>query len=348
MARYPIIQGAMAVRVSGATLASAVANAGGIGLISSFGIGLHPAYWDVHNPKRRFFAANQLALIDALNAARQQSPNGVLGVNVLVAAKDYANLAQTAAAHGANLIVTGAGLPLDLPSYTQNYPEVALVPIVASVESAQTICETWQNRYQRSPDAFILENCKAIGGHFASQCEDHSVPSIGTVLAQLRDYLQRIQLTIPVMVTGGIWDRGDIEHMLALGADGVQIGTRFITTEECDADRRYKEFHQQAQAEDIVTVPSPAGKPARVIRNPFSEKVLANSPDLEKRCITNCLTACLCRDLRTSYCLLQALARAAQGDVEQGLLFSGSAIRPVEQIQSVAALMATLTTSNSH
>jgi NAD(P)H-dependent flavin oxidoreductase YrpB (nitropropane dioxygenase family) len=331
------------VRVSGASLASAVANAGGIGLISSFGIGLHPAYFGINYPKRRLFEANQLALIDALRDARRLSPKGIIGVNILVATKDYLELAQTAAAHGANLIVTAAGMPWALPEYTRLYPEVALVPIVSNLQSAQAICDTWQQRYQRLPDGLIVENCKLIGGHFASQCGESDVTPLETTIAQLRNYLNQRELSIPIMVTGGIWNRSDINRMLAIGADGVQIGTRFITTEECNADRRYRDAHLQAQAEDIITVPSPAGKPARVIRNRFAEQVLSNSPDLEKRCIANCLAACLCRDRGETYCLLQALNRAAQGDVDQGLLFSGGAVQSVERILPVAELMATLT-----
>jgi nitronate monooxygenase len=343
IARYPIMQGAMAVQVSGASLAGAVANAGGIGLISSFGIGLNSPYFDQSQKKKRFFEANQLALIDALEKARQISPDGIIGVNILVATRDYPTLAQTAAAHGANLIVTGAGMPLALPQYVRDYPEVALVPIVANVQSAQTLCETWQKDYQRLPDAFILENCKLIGGHFASQCEELDVSTIETAIAQLRGYLDRLGISIPIIVTGGIWNRSDIDLMFAIGADGVQIGTRFITTEECDADRQYKEFHLQAHAKNLVTVPSPVGKPARAMRNQFAEDVLSNSPALEKRCIANCLESCLCRDKGITYCLLQALSKASQGDIEQGLMFSGGAVQPVEKILSVAELMASLT-----
>jgi NAD(P)H-dependent flavin oxidoreductase YrpB (nitropropane dioxygenase family) len=345
LAPYPIIQGAMAVRVSGAPLASAVANAGGIGLISSFGIGLHPDYFGAAYPKRRLFEANQLALIDAIQEARQTSPTGMIGVNILVATRDYPELAQTAAARGANLIVTAAGMPWDLPRYTEQYPEVALVPIVSNLESAQALCETWQERYQRWPDGLIVENCKLIGGHFASQCESGDVATIATTVAELRHYLNWQGRATPIIVTGGIWDRSDIERMLAIGADGVQMGSRFITTAECSADPRYQALHVGAETPDIITVPSPAGKPARVIRNRFAELALADSPDLEKRCIANCLAACLCRDRGKTYCLLQALSRAAQGDTDQGLLFSGGAVRAVERILPVAELMATLTCS---
>jgi NAD(P)H-dependent flavin oxidoreductase YrpB (nitropropane dioxygenase family) len=333
----------MAVGVSGAGLASAVANAGGVGLISSFGIGLNSAYLGTKYKKAQIFSANQLALIDQLQKARQISPQGIVGVNVLVASKDYPVLARTAAAQGANLIVTGAGLPLTLPEFVRDYPEVALVPIVANLEAAQVICATWQTQYQRYPDALILEHCRLIGGHFASQCEAMDESLLSTNFIQLRDYLDRLGLNIPIIITGGIWDRSDIAQVLAMGADGVQIGTRFITTVECDAHPQYKAFHLQSCAQDLVTIPSPVGKPARVIRNSFAQAVLSGASTLEKRCIANCLESCLCRDKGITYCLLQALNQAAQGDIDQGLLFSGGAVQPVEKLLSVAELMASLT-----
>ncbi|KAF3884648.1 MULTISPECIES: NAD(P)H-dependent flavin oxidoreductase [Nostocales] len=343
--RYPIVQGAMAVRVSGAKLAGAVANAGGVGTIATLGLGLHSPYF--HQRKRgNFFEVNRLALIDELTEARTISPNGAIGVNILVATKDYPVLVQTAAACGANLIVTGAGLPLTLPMYTTDYPDVALVPSISNLLSAQIICETWQNQYNRLPDALIVKNCQMVGGHF-TQCENIGSPefSIESLISQLRDYLeQQMGVKIPLIVTGGIWDRTDIDRILAIGADGVQIGTRFITTEECDADRRYKDFHLKACSEDIVTVPSPVGKPTRALRNPFTEQAMAGSSTaLEQRCIANCLESCLCRDTGKTYCLLQALAKAASGDVERGLIFSGANVRYAERIVSVKELMAVLT-----
>jgi NAD(P)H-dependent flavin oxidoreductase YrpB (nitropropane dioxygenase family) len=323
IARYPIIQGAMSVRVSGAKLAGAVANAGGVGVIASLGIGLNSPYF---NKRQRgsFFTANQLALKDELKKARDISPEGIIGVNVLVATRDYLTLAGTAAAEGANLIITGAGLPLSLPEYTADYPDVALVPTVANVQSAKLICETWNNQYNRLPDALIVENCQKVGGHF-SQCEQANFPgfSIEWVISELREYLGHQEKRIPLIITGGIGDRPEIDRILAMGADGVQIGTRFITTEECDADLRYKEFHLGASPEDLVTVPSPVGKPSRALKNAFAEMAIADSSLLERRCIANCLESCLCRDTKTTYCLLQALSNAASGDVENGLIFSG-------------------------
>jgi len=343
--QYPIVQGAMAVGVSGAKLAGAVANAGGVGVIASLGLGLHSP--DFHQRKRNsFFAANRLALIDELTKARNISPDGVMAVNILVATKDYPVLAQTAAAQGANLIITGAGVPVCLPEYTADYPDVALVPSVSNLFSAQLICQTWQRQYNRLPDALIVENCQQVGGHF-SQCEDVNSPgfSIESVIFQLRQYCEeQLGVKIPLIVAGGIGDRTDIDKMLAIGADGVQIGTRFITTEECDAHRRYKDYHLQASAADIVTVPSPVGKPSRALRNSFAEQAMTHSSTtLERRCIANCLETCLYRDTGKTYCLLQALSKAALGDVEHGLIFSGANVGYTDRIMSVTELMAELT-----
>lgn len=336
----------MAVRVSGASLAGAVANAGGVGVISSFGLGLASPYFNTQprtQPKRRnFFVANHLALIDELQKARQISPDGVLGVNILVATKDYPALAQTAAANGANVIITAAGLPLSLPAYTANYPDVALVPMVCGLEAVQTICQTWQQQYRRLPDAFIVENSNAVGGHIGSSCGEDSY-QIEKLLPAIQHYLEQVSVRIPLIATGGIWDRSDIERMFALGASGVQIGTRFITTEECDADRQYKERHLQADPAEVVLVSSPVGKPARVLRNSFAEQVMRAAPSFEQRCVANCLTTCLYRDQRQTYCILQALAQAARGNVENGLIFSGATAGRAKRITSVAAVMAELT-----
>lgn len=347
LARVPIVQGAMAVRVSGAGLAAAVANAGGIGVISSLGLGLMSPYFNQPGQRKPFPVANRLALIDELQRARSLSPHGLIGVNVLVATRDYASLVQTAAAHGADVIITGAGAPLDLPELLADYPQVALVPMVCGLEAVQQICRTWQQRYQRLPDALIVENSQAVGGHIGTTCgmpTDHN--RIEVILPLIRDYIhQELQADIPLIATGGVWDRADVDRLRALGAQGVQVGSRFITTEECDAHPRYKEFHLTAKPEDIVLVPSPVGKPGRALRNAFAEQAIAADPALVQPCPANCLTTCLCRDAKRTYCIAQALANAAQGNLEQGLVFSGANIGRADRIQPVAEVMTSLTGS---
>jgi len=350
IARYPIIQGGMGIRISGANLAAAVANTGGIGVISAVALGLNSPYFDITQPnvrKRReqFFEANQLALIDEIKTARNLSPNGILGINVMGAAQDYETLVRTATAQGVNLIISGAGLPTQLPEFTSGYPEVALVPIVSSTRAARIICRKWERQYDRLPDAFVVENPNSAGGHLGAKSEELGDRALDAeqVIPELVAYLhQEVGQSIPVIAAGGVWDRQDIDRMLALGASGVQIGTRFIMTDECDADIRYKEFHLNAKPEDVVIIASPVGMPGRALRNAFVEKAIANSPDLEKRCLASCLHVCKCRDEQKHYCIVQVLDKAARGDIENGLVFSGSNAGRAKRILSVTELMAEL------
>jgi nitronate monooxygenase len=341
IAPYPIIQGGMGIRISGANLASAVANAGGIGIISAVCLGLNSPYFK----KGSLFKANRLALIDEIAKARQLSPQGIIGINAMVAVRDYETLVRTAAESGIDLIISGAGLPLHLPEYTVNYPDVALVPIISSTRAAKVICHKWERQYNRLPDAFIVENPHKAGGHLGAKYQELSTSTLEAeqVIPELVEYLNNeLGQDIPVIAAGGIWDRCDIDRVLALGAKGVQIGTRFITTDECDADIRYKEFHLNASSEDVEIVPSPVGMPGRVLHNPFVEKVLQDSPDIDKRCLANCLQVCRCRDTKETYCIVQALDRAARGNVEEGLIFAGTNAGRSDKILPVRDLMAEL------
>lgn len=347
IARYPIIQGGMGIRISGSRLAAAVANAGGIGVVSGVGLGFNSPYFDPNesNPRIRreqFFEANRLALIDELQTARQLSPDGIIGVNVMVVARDYETLVRTAAEQGVNLIISGAGLPLQLPEYTADYPEVALVPIVSTTRAAKIICRKWERQYKRLPDAFVVENPNRAGGHLGAKYEELDDPALEAkqVIPELVDYLNNeLGQPIPVIAAGGVWDRTDIVKMLALGARGVQMGTRFITTDECDADIRYKEFHLQARPEDVMIVSSPVGLPGRALRNPFVEQVMSGSAPVQKGCLVNCLQVCRFREAGEFYCIVQALDKAARGDVENGLVFSGSNAGRCDRIMPVAELM---------
>lgn len=350
--RYPIIQGGMGIRVSGAHLAAAVANAGGIGIISATGLGFNSPYFDPteSNPQRRhrtFREANRLALIDELALARRLSPSGVIGINVMMAARESEVMVQLAAAHGANLIIAGAGLPLQLPSQVDPSSQVALVPIVSSLRAAQLICRKWQRQHNRLPDALIVENPQLAGGHLGAQASELDQSSWGAaaVIPALHRYLNQVlEAPIPIIAAGGISSRADIDRMLELGASGVQIGTRFITTHECDADIRYKQFHLQAEAEDVVLVPSPVGLPGRALRNGFAEQIRQGTPNPQGKCLVNCLKQCKFRDQHETYCILQALDRAARGDVETGLVFAGAYPNKAQKMMAVAELMTELIT----
>lgn len=349
-AQFPIIQGGMGIRISGANLAAAVANAGGIGIISAVGLGYSSPYFDPNTPNKsdrraQFFEANRLALIDTLAQARAQSPHGILGINSMVVAQDHETLVRTAAAHGANLIFSGAGLPLQLPAYTADYPEVALVPIVSSVRAARLICRKWERQFGRRPDGFVVEDPRTAGGHLGANAEEltqaeHSIEAV--VPALVRFVQDELQAEIPVIAAGGAWDRADIDRMLALGASGVQLGTRFILTDECDADPRYKAFHLTATPEDVVLVESPVGMPGRALRNAFVERVQQGNLKPSGDCL-NCLKVCKFRDRQQAFCILKALDRAAHGDIENGLIFSGSNAGRTQHLLPVANLMADLT-----
>lgn len=338
LAPYPIIQGGMAVRVSGASLASAVANTGGIGIISTIGLGLNSPYFK----KVRLFEANRLALIDEIQLARQLSPQGILGVNIMTALKDYESMVRASSEAGIDLIISGAGIPLKLPEYTLDYPDVALVPIVANVNEVKKICRYWEQHYHRLPDALVVKTPNQVGGFLGAKSSELGNPSLNLeqIIPNLLHYLDtEVKASIPLIAAGGIWSREDINLALSWGAKGVQIGTRFITTDECDADLAYKLFHLQASSQDLAIVPSPVGVPSRVLNNSFAQKVIACDPDLEKRCIANCLQSCKCRDFQETYCIIQALDKAARGDVDNGLVFAGGNAGRAERIVSVAELM---------
>ncbi|HIK17948.1 MAG TPA: nitronate monooxygenase [Leptolyngbyaceae cyanobacterium M33_DOE_097] len=298
-----------------------------------------------------FFEANRLALIDEIKKARGLSPKGILGINTMVVARDYETIVRTAVEHGVDLIISGAGLPLQLPEYTADYPAVALVPIVSSTRAARIVCRKWERQYGRLPDAFVVESPNSAGGHLGAKLEELGDLAFEAeqVIPELVTYLQlEVGHPIPVIAAGGVWDRVDIDRMLALGASGVQIGTRFITTDECDADIHYKEFHLHATPEDVVIISSPVGMPGRALRNAFVEKEIADSPDLEKRCLFNCLHTCKCRDEQQYFCIVQALEKAARGDIENGLVFAGSNAGRADRIIPVAELMADLVATEVH
>jgi nitronate monooxygenase len=344
-ARYPIIQGGMAVRISAARLASAVANEGGIGTIAAVGLGLNSPYFSYDNKPRQLFVANRLALRDELQKARQLSPNGIIAINSMVAVIDHADLVRTAAENGVQVVISGAGLPMNLPQYVVGYPAVALVPIVSTARAAKLICRRWEKRHGRLPDGFVVENPNKAGGHLGAKMEElgsHKF-DLERVVPELVDYLQNeVGEKIPVIAAGGIWDRADIDRMLALGASGVQMATRFICTHECDAADGFKQKHLRAKKEDSIIIESPVGMPGRGIRSEFTDR-LENGGELENRCIVNCLHHCRCRDTGEAYCIVRVLDNAQRGYDENSLIFAGSNAYRAEKIVSVKEIMAELT-----
>ena len=334
-ATVPIVQGGMGVGVSLSGLASAVANEGGVGVISSAGLGV--IYRDYSHD---YDEASIYGLGEELAKARKLT-KGIIGVNVMVAMSNFADMVRTAVARKADIIFSGAGLPLTLPSFLKSDSTTKLAPIVSSARALKVLCRRWIEEYGYVPDAVVVEGPKAGGhlGYSAQQLDDagctleHILPE---VVAEARETEQRTGKHIPVIAGGGIYTGEDIYDITALGAEGVQMGTRFVTTEECDAPLAYKEAYIQAKKEDIVIIKSPVGMPGRAIYNPFMAQVAAgNRPPIPKcyRCLEHCDIA------KIPYCITQALVNAAEGDEDHALLFCGSNAYRAEGISTVAAVM---------
>ena len=320
---YPLIQGGMGVRISAHRLAGAVAKAGGIGTIASVGLGLSSKHYTGKN----YFESNKLALADEIAEARTiAGPDGIIAVNCMAALTDYEALVRTSAECGAHVIISGAGLPMQLPEYTKDFPDVALIPIVSTAKAARLIIKKWEKLYHRMPDAIVVEAPGMAGGHLGARTEEVFSPelTLEKVVPELVSFLTaEVKADIPVIAAGGIWGREDVERVFGLGARGVQMGTRFVCTFECDAPDTFKQMYLNAGEDDIVLVLSPVGLPGRVIKNPFSEK-LADGPPKGDHCTINCLKHCSLRTDKTGFCIARALTVAHKGDVVDGLIFSGS------------------------
>ena len=333
--QVPIIQGGMGVGISLSGLASAVANEGGVGVISAVGLGVI-----YKNLSKNYLEASILGLKEELSKARQKT-QGVIGVNIMVALSNFADLVRTAIAEKADIIFAGAGMPLNLPSFLQKDSTTKLVPIVSSGRAAKLICEKWKSIYNYLPDALVVEGPKA-GGHLGFSREqldeidtmDYD-EEIRQIIACKEEYEKRYGKKIPVIVAGGIFDRADIDHALELGADGVQIASRFVATEECDASEAYKQAYINAKEEDVQIIQSPVGMPGRALRNALIERVEKEKEPI-KKCY-NCLAKC--NPGKVPYCITKALIDAVKGDVENGLVFCGSNVGRINQMMSVHELM---------
>ena len=336
IARFPVIQGGMGVRISGGSLAGHVAKCGGVGLVAAAGIALNSDHYTGTN----YFQAETQAFQTELRKARAIAPDGIIGVNVMVALSDFEALVKSAIEAGAQVIVCGAGLPLSLPELTAHAPDVALVPIASSVRAAQLIARTWEKRYHRLPDAVVVEDPDTAGGHLGEKMENigkGDYDQYATVRGIKQFFRDEYHVEIPVIAAGGIWDRADLEHALAEGADGVQMASRFVCTEECDADMAFKQAYLECKQEDIGLLMSPAGLPGRAI--------LTNTPNIRQYdldhhtpCRMGCLKKCSYKESGERFCIVTALDRAQQGDVETGLVFCGTNAWKADKITTVQAI----------
>jgi len=335
-ARFPLIQGGMGVRVSGGNLAGHVALAGGVGLVATAGIGLNSPHYDGKN----FFTADPLALKDEIAKAYAIAPDGIIGTNCMVAVTNYDQMVRASCEAGAKVIVSGAGLPLNLPGLTADFPEVALVPIASSVKAAELIARKWHKGYGRLPDAVVVEDPDTAGGHLGEKLEkigDGSYDQYATVRGVKEYFRGAFAAEIPVIAAGGIWDRADLLHALEQGADGVQVASRFVCTEECDASDAFKQMYLDCRPEDIGLIMSPAGLPGRAIRKNI-DAIRNRDASLGIRCPSGCLKKCTYKAEQERFCIVHALDRAQRGDVETGLVFCGSNAWKADRITTVQAI----------
>lgn len=334
----PIIQGGMGVGISMAGLASAVANQGGIGVIAAAMAGVTEPDITV-NPA----GANVRALKREIRKAREMT-NGIIGVNIMVALTHYSELVKAAIEEGIDIIFSGAGLPLDLPGYLTKGSRTKLAPIVSSGRAATLISRKWLARYGYLPDAFVVEGPMA-GGHLGFKPEQLEDPDyalenlVSDVIAAVEPFSQSNGKSIPVIAAGGVYTGADILSFLRLGAAGVQMGTRFVATHECDADAAFKQAIVNAGKDDLMVIKSPVGMPGRAVRNTFLEEV-ARGEKKPFKCPYHCIKTC--NQEVSPYCIAMALAAARKGKFKNGFAFAGSNAYRVDSVISVRELILSL------
>jgi nitronate monooxygenase len=345
----PIVQGGMGVGISWDRLAGNVSKEGGLGVISAVGTG----YYENKKYATKLVAGRPLDALGfysregfeaIINNARKVCGDKPLAANILYAINDYGRVVRDACEAGINIIITGAGLPTNMPEFTEGYPDVALVPIVSSAKALKIICKRWEKRYNRIPDAVVVEGPKS-GGHQGFTYEQCALPEnqleniVGPVVEEAA-----LWGDIPVIAAGGVWDKTDIELMMSLGARGVQMGTRFIGTHECDAHDNLKQVLLNAKQEDIKLMASPVGYPAQGVVTNLTRLVEKREGPAIK-CISNCVAPCNrgVEAKEVGFCIADRLSDAFEGNLETGLFFSGTNGYRLDKIISVKELIHKLT-----
>lgn len=334
-ARIPIVQGGMGVGVSRSRLAGAVAKAGGVGILSSAQIG-----YDEPDFEKDVQGCNIRAIEKHVRLAREQADGGLVGVNVMAALQHYADHVRAAVRAGADLVVCGAGLPADLPELVGD-SDTAIAPIVSTRKAASLLLRMWDRKYKRTADMLVIEGPLA-GGHLGFSPEQlKDIPSLSHdrevrgILEEKKIFEEKYHVTIPVVLGGGISHRARVRQVMEMGLDGVQVATRFVATEECDASHAYKQAYLQASEEDVAIIKSPVGMPGRAIRNSFIRRSRQEQIPIARcfQCIKKCNPA------RIPYCITQALINAVKGDLENGLIFCGAKVGEIREITTVPALI---------
>lgn len=338
VAKLPLIQGGMSVGISLSGLAAAVANEGGIGVIGTADIGMNEPDF-----REKFLEANIRALKKEIQKARKLT-QGIFGVNIMVALTNFHDLVKTAIEEKIDIIFSGAGVAKNLPSFLTETSKTKLVPIISSGKAARIIADWWIGKYKYPPDAFVVEGPLA-GGHLGFKEENifNSAYAleilVPEVIAALAPYKTKDGQPIPVIAAGGIYTGADIYEFLQLGAVGVQMATRFVTTHECDANIRFKEAYLHAKKSDITIIKSPVGLPGRAIRNTFLDEV-SQGKRKPFKCPYHCLKTCELE--KSPYCISYALINAQKGNLDRGFAFCGANAYRAEKIISVHELIETL------
>jgi len=329
--KIPLILGGMGIGVSGWNLASSITKNGGIGVLSGVNLGYREDDFYTNS-----FEANKRAIIKEIKKAKEECNNGIIGINFMVAMNKYKEYVKIAVEAGVDIIVSGAGLPLELPEASKGY-DTKLIPIVSSAKAARIITKVWDKKYDKIPDSVVVEGIKA-GGHLGFKKKDLNEENfdfqktLEETKKVLEKYEKKYGKEIPLIAAGGIYNKEDVEKILEMGYDGVQMSTRFVTTEECDADFNFKNEFINSQKEDINIMDSPVGLPGRAINNEFLKNVEEGMKPKIKKCI-NCIKKCNYKD--TKFCISQALINSVEGNIDQGLVFSGENAYKSKRIEKV-------------
>jgi NAD(P)H-dependent flavin oxidoreductase YrpB (nitropropane dioxygenase family) len=331
----PIIQGGMGVGISLSGLAAAVANEGGVGVISTAAIGVMEKDF-ISN----FLEANIRALKKEIRKAREKT-KGIIGVNIMVALSNYEDMVKTAIEEGIDIIFSGAGLPLNLPKFLKEKSKTKIVPIVSSARAASIVTKKWHEKYNYIPDAVVVEGPMA-GGHLGFKKEQLNDENfyleklVPEIVNEMKPWEKLYKKIIPIIAAGGIYTGGDIKKFLKLGASGVQMATRFVTTHECDASIEFKNTYINSKKEDIIIIDSPVGMPGRAIKGSFTDGV-KNGKKHPLSCYYHCIRTC---DIKKSpYCIAKALINAQKGNMEDGFAFAGVNAYRANEILSVKDLI---------
>ncbi len=319
----PIVQGGMGVGISLHGLASAVAEQGGVGVISATGLD---------------FMKQGRSITQEIKAAKEKT-KGIIGVNIMVALQNFEKLLKESIAAGADIVFAGAGLPLDMPEFLTPNCKTKLVPIISSGKAARLIAKRWQTKYNYLPDAVVLEGPLA-GGHLGFKSEQLTDPecTLESLLIEVKEELKPFG-DVPIIAGGGIYYGGDVAKFLSLGANAVQMGSRFVTTFECDADIEFKKAYLKAGKEDVHLIESPVGLPGRAFKSDFLDAVKRGEKQ-PSICEFNCLTPC--QKTKAPYCIANALINAYKGNLEDAFVFTGAKGYLAEEIVSVADVFAAL------